>query len=105
MPSHYTFRRWAVSRGPATVPRRVLTAGWHGAQSGRPSASRGLATLRLSVEFLARRSDRRPVRLQPGHQPADRLHELLAQRRERVLDARRHLGIDVAREEAVALEA
>ena len=66
---------------------------------------RGLATRRPSIECLARRSDRRPVRLQPGHEPADRLHELLAQRRERVLDARRHLGIDVAREQAVALEA
>ena len=37
------------------------------------------------------------MRLQPRHQPADRLHELFAQRRERVLDAGRHFGIDVAR--------
>jgi hypothetical protein len=41
--------------------------------SRRPSARR------LSVEFVARRSERRPVRLQPGHQPADWLHELLPQ--------------------------
>src|SRR2546422_228330 len=71
----------------------------------RLGASRGLPTRRPSVELFARRSDRRPVRLQPRHQPADRLHELFAQRRERVLDAGRHFGIDVAREQAVALEA
>src|SRR5712691_7209915 len=76
-----------------------------GHMTAEGAASRGLPTRRPSVELCARRSDRRPVRLQPGHQPADRLHELLAQRRERVLDAGRHLGIDVAREQAVALEA
>src|SRR5229473_8255481 len=68
------------------------------------ASSRRLATCRLSVELFARRSDRRPVRLQPGHQPADGLHELFAQRRERVLDAGRHFGIDVAPEQAVALQ-
>ena len=41
--------------------------------------------------------------LQPAYEPADRLHELLSQRRERVLDPRRHFRIDVPREQAVAL--
>jgi len=68
------------------------------------TTSRCLPGRRLSVEFVARRADRRPVRLQPGHQSMDRLHELLAQWRERVLDPRWHLRIDVTRKQAVALE-
>jgi len=56
------------------------------------------------IESVGRAPDKRPVRLKPGDQAERRFCQPSAKRREFVLDAGRHLRIDVAREHAVTLQ-
>src|SRR2546428_2146271 len=56
------------------------------------------------IKSVARAPDGRPVRLKPGDQAEHRFCQPSAKRCELVLNAWRHLGVDVAREHAVTLK-
>src|ERR1700752_2738812 len=56
------------------------------------------------VESVARAPDTRPVRLKPRDQAEHRFCQPSAKRRELVLNAGRHFGVDVAREHAVTFQ-
>ena len=67
-------------------------------------AGRPLGRLFPRIESVARAPDSRPVRLKPGDQAEHRLCQPSAKWGEFVLNAGRHLCVDVAREHAVTLE-
>ena len=56
------------------------------------------------IKSVARAPDHRPVRLKPGDQAEHRFCQPSAKRRELVLNAGRHLCVDVTREHAVTLQ-